>query len=129
MRNEVKIQKLAVVISLAIASGTFAATTWTDAGTDNLWTNAANWDAGVPISNDYVLVDDGGAGPLINDGYYALTEDVDVGLDNFGAITIDGGLLDAPPGIRIGDNIGATGIITVEADGSVAGGWRSLQAW
>ncbi|RKX35098.1 MAG: hypothetical protein DRP64_19565 [Verrucomicrobia bacterium] len=37
--------------------------------------------------------------------------------------------MDAPPGIRIGDNPGGTGIITVEADGSVAGGWRSLQAW
>ena len=129
MRNEMKVQKLAVVFCLAIANGAFADTTWTDAGADNLWTNAANWDAGVPISNDYVLVDDGGAGALINDGYYALTELVDVGLDNFGAITIDGGLLDAPPGIRIGDNPGSTGIITVEADGSVAGGWRALQAW
>src|SRR5438045_1590734 len=33
-----------------------ATVTWTGGGTNDLWSNAANWDAGVPVTNDIVVI-------------------------------------------------------------------------
>ncbi len=117
---------LAVVFSLVLSGGAFA-TTWTDSGADNLWENAANWNAGVPTGGGYALIDDGGAGSLVIASYNASALSMDVGLANSGTLSIDGGTVVMDGGINIGKNAGATGSITIEADGSVAGGWKTLQ--
>ena len=120
---------LAVVTVLAIAGSVSAATVnWTDAGADNLWTNAANWDVGVPGVGDSVLIEDGGAGPLKAPGNDASLVHMDVGLNGTGALTISGAVRPTT-NVQIGKNGGATGTVTVVSGDGTFAGWTSLTGW
>ncbi len=131
---------LTVVTVLAIAGSVSAATVnWTDAGADNLWTNAANWSTAVPTGSDDAIIDDGGEGALVVASYYetgeglARTNDwaqsVFIGSVNSGSLTLDDGALRIYNNIRIGHNAGSTGTVTIVSGDGTFDGWRSLQSW
>ncbi len=118
---------LAVVSALAIA-GSVSAAIWTDGGADNLWTNAANWDTGVPGSGEDILIDDNGPGAFKAPGNDASgLGSMDVGLDNTGVLQISGAV--AGGDMQIGHNAGAVGTVEVLSGDGSFGGWNSLATW
>lgn len=54
-----KITLLLIATILVSPSALFSQTTWTDGGADGLWSNAANWTAGVPTTTTAVIFDSG----------------------------------------------------------------------
>lgn len=70
---------LIAFLAIFVSSNLFAATRWTDAGTDNNWTTASNWDSrygnAPPLPSDttyirYVDLVAGGQGPVIANGMH-----------------------------------------------------------
>ncbi len=50
-----KVRDLGVVVFIAISMGVHAQTAFVDTSGDHLWSNAANWDAGLPVSTSAVV--------------------------------------------------------------------------
>ena len=67
-----------------VLQGPLCDTEWTNGGGDDLWSNAANWTAGVPTATDAVCVDLGGGSTVTVDGtqeilrFETAAEDLDI---------------------------------------------------
>jgi len=88
---------------------------WTDAGPDNLWSTAANWDIGtVPTTADDVRIKMVPGPTVANEGAVAETAKVGNGSAEC-ALTVDGGTLTTNTNIRVAsavDNIGTLNMIS-----------------
>ncbi|TXI01681.1 MAG: autotransporter domain-containing protein [Rhizobium sp.] len=93
-RATLRISTFLVPISVCLNSAVAVAASlsWTG-GTDGDWTNAGNWSsASVPTSASSVVVDGGTFSPQIFAGNSASANDLTVGLDGAGALTVFGSL-------------------------------------
>lgn len=71
MNEQMKSIGILVVVGAILYGGVAQAATnrWTNGGGDNVWTNAANWSAGIPTSSSDVLIDpSSGSSPILTVG-------------------------------------------------------------
>ncbi len=85
---------ISIVLLLVMVGSALADTDWTNNGSDRLWRNGANWDAGVPDLTDKTGIRQGGDGPIIDSSTAAVTNVMVVGdWGHTDSIDITGGSL------------------------------------
>src|SRR5262249_25902091 len=111
--------------------------TWTGAGANDLWSNAANWNTGVPLANDDVRIPDVGAASaevlfdgtatavavnsLTSDGTTPVGEPLRI---TGSTLTLNGlGIFSLGAGLTLsGGTLGGTGTLTVSGASTWMGG-------
>ncbi len=117
-------RKMICLVSLVLVLGLVGdvrAQDWTDTSGDHLWGTPTNWDGdAVPTSSSSVYIDSI-PGPTIGTGVAVVLDGGMVGLDNPGALIMDGGTL-AANWFNLGENDAGTGTLNMNS-GSITIAW------
>jgi hypothetical protein len=111
------------LVVLSICSSAFAAT-WLGS-VSRAWNDGANWDIGIPPTQDEMALIGSMPGPVVDSGTTAVASAVRIGISagEDGAVEVNGGTLTSKSGSRIdiGYDVGKSGTLTINS-GTVTSG-------
>ena len=112
-------RKMICLVSFVLVLGLMvdvqAAVNWTGDGADDLWSTATNWDTGtVPTSADKVRIDMLPGPTVANEGAVC-GDEIRVGNQATGALTVDGGTFTASGWFNVANAVGADGTLNMNS--------------